>query len=747
MKFMFIRTLLVLCLLAAVFSVEAQSSLLRENIPVAVNGSAVKYPWVGGFNCPQFGHVDVDFDGLIDLYVFDRVGNVSTIYRNNGSDYVFAPEFSDNFPAMTDWVLLRDYNSDGIADIFTFSDVAGIAGMRIFRGYNDAGVLKYDRIEFTNNPYNLVYIPVGSIYTNLYIAFDDYPDLVDIDSDGDLDVLTFEPGGGTIDYYKNFSQENGFGNDSLSFKLGTNCWGEFYESGISVELELSNSPDSCAANVMAETSAEIRHVGSTLLAYDADNDGDKELLLGDISFDNINYAHNAGSASHAWMNMQDNVFPANSLAIDIPAFPATFLADVDRDGIKDLIAAPNNGTSAENYEVGWYYRNTGTNNNPIWTYQTKTAFIDDMLDLGSGAHPAFADLDADGDLDMVVGNNSFFVAGGNKNSRLFRFDNVGTATSPSFDMVDDDYLDLNFYSSVTWSFSPTFGDLDGDGDLDLIVGDELGNLFYFKNTAGANQPIQFNLPIPNYKKIDVGLAANPTIVDLDRDGLSDLVIGERNGNLNYYRNVGTLGNPEFNPDNTDPAIATNEVLGGVDTRLPGTLTGHSQPVFVDFNGQYMLFCGTESGTVFQYNNIENNLTSGLFTKLTQDYGQLRQGTRTNIAIADLDNDEALDVIIGNHRGGMSAFRTTYHSDGTGSVTPQPTTVVIAPNPADDVVNITVYNAPNSTANLSIWNVLGQQIINTAYQYQPIETKNLPAGCYYLRLQWGETVVTKTFIKK
>ena len=72
-------------------------------------------PLVGGFNCPEFSEVDLNNDGKLDLFVFDRIGYACVTYLNVNNKYVFSPEYLDNFPKLNDWALLRDFDGDGIA--------------------------------------------------------------------------------------------------------------------------------------------------------------------------------------------------------------------------------------------------------------------------------------------------------------------------------------------------------------------------------------------------------------------------------------------------------------------------------------------------------------------------------------------------------------------------------------------------------------------------------------------------------
>lgn len=735
-----------------VFSAAVSFAQVLERIypTVVAAGDTLRFAWAGGMNTPQFSAADFDNDGWEDLFIFDRTGHTSMVLLNTGALdaewFQFAPGSARRLPDdLTEFVLLRDYNGDGAADIFAFTDTPAFPGIRCYTGRYEEGKLYFDRHNFPNVPSNIIYFPTfGGQLTNLYVAFDDYPAVDDIDGDGDLDILTFASGGGHVEFYTNFSIESGFGTDSLIYRLKDNCWGRFYESGISEFIDLSSDEDSCS-NMLWEAGVdeERLHVGSTLLTFDKDNDGDKEVVLGDISFENLNMLTNGGSAETAFCTEQEVNFPANSIPVDIVAFPAAYLVDLDNDGDRDLIASPNAPNNSENYGVVWYYRNTGTDAIPVFEFQEDNYLVREMIDFGSGSHPAWVDYNADGLLDIVCGNFGYFVQGGGRLTSLALYENTGTADQPAFELADDDYLHFSDYTASSWNLAPAFGDLDQDGDLDLLVGEESGRLFFVENLAGLGNPFEFGVPVYNYKNIDIGQASSPQIIDLDRDGLMDIVVGERSGVINFFKNTGSGSIPDFSE------IPTNPFLGQVDVKEQNNPNGNCRPAFLDFDGAYHLFCASESGRVLEYGNIEGNL-DGTFQLINDNYGDLRVGEKTAIAIANINGDPALEMLVGNARGGLSLFQTTYTAEGTLPViqlTDEPLPRIF-PNPAGDRLYFS-WPACGRQAQMILLHPSGVAVgaAPVSSGQESVDIGHLPPGVYYAVFRSDSGAATISFIKK
>src|SRR5688572_21552687 len=153
-----------------------------------------------------------------------------------------------------------------------------------------------------------------------------------------------------------------------------------------------------------------------------------------------------------------------------------------------------------------------------------------LTGVGPSATPTLVDIDGDGDLDAFVGN-------GYGETRFFR--NTGSATAPRF--VDAPNFGL---TNVNFSASPTFADIDGDGDLDAFVGDADGETRFFRNTGNDTAP-GFLAEGNNFGLTDVGSLASPELVDIDGDGDLDAFVGGASGHTNFFRNTGSATAPGF----------------------------------------------------------------------------------------------------------------------------------------------------------------------------------------------------------
>ncbi|NYT26778.1 MAG: VCBS repeat-containing protein [Candidatus Thiodubiliella endoseptemdiera] len=197
------------------------------------------------------------------------------------------------------------------------------------------------------------------------------------------------------------------------------------------------------------------------------------------------------------------------------------MADIDGDGDLDLVMGEAYGTLK-------YYQNTGTTSSPAYEAKTGGNNPFNGIDVGGYSTPTLADIDGDGDLDLVVGE---------QNGTLKYYQNTGTTSNPAYEAETGDSNPFNGIDVGRYS-KPTLADIDGDGDLDLVVGERNGTLKYYQNTGTTSNPAyEAKTGDDNpFNGIDVGYSSSPILVDIDGDGDLDLVVGKNDGTLKYYYN-------------------------------------------------------------------------------------------------------------------------------------------------------------------------------------------------------------------
>ena len=661
-----------------------------DSIEVTKNGVPLSLTWSGGLNYSQFSEIDSDYDGDMDLLVFDRSNDQIRLFENrlvNGNRmYVFNPNGHTLFPTDLRYRLAAiDYNQDGKNDLFAY----GIGGVKVYKNTGNSTT----GLQWTVSK-NLLYSDNWGTMLNLYVSSADIPAIVDVDLDGDIDILTYHISGEYLQYHKNLSQETYGHSDSLMFELKNECWGGFREDVNSNSVFLNDQTAPCqGGNVpnpqLKPNETEKAHAGSTVLAIDMDGNGVKDLLLGDVAYPSINFLTNGGTTvnSNSLMISANPNFPANSTPVSMQLFPAAFWVDVDFDSKKDLLVAPNAKNVSENETSIMKYKNTMSNTNPNFVFETKAFLQEDMIEHGTGSIPVLTDLDNDGLVDLFVANYFSYKPTLAKESRIAYYKNTGTINNPVFTFIDNDFLNLS-QSGLGLRMVPSFGDLNNDGKKDIILGLENGTLCYLQNTTSGSIPT-FSTPITNYQDhigqtINVGQFATPQLFDLNLDGKLDLIIGKKTGEILYYQNKGTLTTPSFELINSN--------LGNVDVSSSISPDGFAVPHFFRNLDTTYLIVGSMEGAIYFYDSIDENLASGTgFRTISSNF--LNQdkniGGYSACAVGYLDNDSNLDLFIGQDLGGL--FYLEHDSlSNLGLMNPFFTLpeIHVYPNPAYDKITIT-----------------------------------------------------------
>lgn len=727
MKFNF--GLYVLLLFWCTFVINAQN-FDRINIDILDEGKLLPNSMAGGIKNGQFSNIDLNGDGVEDLFVFDRTGDRVLTFVKKGplgsTEFEFDPSYISIFPTLTNWALLYDFNRDGIVDIFTGSKF--YPSIEVWKGQKDlSGRTTFRKLTFDYGDFpESLQFPINPGFTPIYVNSFDVPAIDDVDSDGDYDIITFESDGSYASYYKNVSVEENLGLDSLKYIRQDICWGKFSESQFNEEITLSNNIFSCAPAFTSGNSGG-RHSGSSLTLFDQDGDGDKDMLIGDLANSKIKKLLNGGDKELALITEIEFNFPKNDVTPQIDVFLASYFVDINGDKKRDLIVTSNDINSGDNNSHIWAYINEGSDNAPIFKNISKNFLVDQMAYFNSGTHPAFADVNADGLMDIVIGTNGSKQLGSAKLNKIVLLLNIGTASNPKYTIENKDFLGFSIYDDKVGRFSPAFGDLDGDKDVDLVIGQVNGTLFYLENIAGENKAMVFAPPKAFYFDINVGRNAKPQIIDLDTDGLSDLVVGVNNNLLYFFKNIGSKNNPIFNSDGS--TLPNTDDLGQVFPNNNND-TKNGAPFFFNTPEETLMLMGSNAAELTVFGNIDNNVF-GAYDKKFSKLGNINAGLRSTASLADIDNDGYYEIAVGNESGGITFYNTIFKTDKiTQTNESLEDQIYMFPNPASQSVYISVLG---DVEKISLFDAFGQQIMALSnHQYNDIT--RTPSAVYFIKIE-------------
>ena len=284
----------------------------------------------------------------------------------------------------------------------------------------------------------------------------------------------------------------------------------------------------------------------------------------------------------------------------------------------------------------------------VYTEKTGTANPFNGVNVGGNAAPFLMDLDGDRDLDLIVGR---------LDGTLSYYKNTGTKTAPIYTLQTGTANPFNGFD-VGSNSTVAFQSIDTDTDYDLIVGNSVGVLSYYKNTGNNSAPVftaQTSTANP-FNGFDVGGYSAPYIADLDFNSVRDVVVGEDGGLLNYYKNTGSPSAPAFTLQ-TGTANPFNSINFG-------TLI-HTTPILIDFDldGDFDLILGLSTGVLYYYKNTGSK-TAPAFTVQTgtaNPFNVIDMGADSVPTAQDVDDDGDLDLIVGTSGGTIRYFMSVPNS--------------------------------------------------------------------------------------
>ena len=530
-------------------------------------GHAYALPFLGGFEHPRPQLLDIDGDRTIDLFIQENSGQLELFQRSANGWKLTAERFQDI--DIGEWYRFVDVDGDGLFDLFAESPLSDI------RYYRNVGTRTAPRFVVAADTLKDLQ------GTAIYADRQNIAQFADIDCNGKLDMLLGRVDG-TITRYE---MEGLDSNRAPRFRLIT----EKFED---IQIIGQRQPSMHGANTMA--------------VFDVDGDGDPDILWGDFFEPGLLWLKNQGTCARFDFHGERIPFPPGA-PLETSGYNAPAAGDLNGDGRLDLVVGvlggafnPVKTSTANLYELDQTAPGT-------WT--VRTPHLLDGIDLGAETIPAFADIDGDGDLDLLVGTK--IEPDNPRSGGIYWFENIGSRTAPA--------LQLRGRLAVLPAFhdAPALGDLDGDGLPDLVVGQFQDAVAWYHN-SGKSGPGRFVLVDSALVRLPRGSNAVPELHDIDGDGDLDLFLGDAAGRIAFFRNDGSKTAPHFVLITDDylgkragrravPRFVNGRLIvgteaGGLDTSLGVRLPPYAAPAFADVRGTGVpdLFVGGAGGGIVYY---------------------------------------------------------------------------------------------------------------------------------------------------
>lgn len=673
----------------------------NQDINVSNGKGILKNPWAGGLNAAQFTQIDLNGDGIEDVLAFDRTNQKLFTYINKsilGStiSLIYDPIFEKNFPLIENWLIVCDYDGDKRKDLFTSTS----AGVKVYRNISVGSNIKFEVAS------EALFSEGFSGKINLYVAASDIPAIGDLDGDGDIDILSFEPGGHYLEYHKNMSVEK-TGLMGLQFQKVGDCWGNFIHNDcrdILFGVPCNASGNSLIALNSNSSSYQTMHMGNSLNLLDLNKDGIKDLLFGHVTCSNLVYMPNTGSLNQAKFLKADFDYPIKN-PVSVPSFAAAFPLDLNGDGQMELLTSTNvadNGGYIQDFQnsVSLFQFEKGD-----WVLKSKNYLQSEMIDVGEGASCIWWDGDQDGDLDLYIGNAGIRGPTGVRAS-IFYYENVGSSLRPELIFKTDDFAGLSTLIQGT-DIQLSLADLVSSGRRQLIISIQtfLGPEIRYC-TSNISE-------IKQYKLAGLSSSDRPLFTDWNQDGRLDLLVLEKSGRIRSY----------------DKSFSTtlSADWGGLSKKVDWVLQSFAL-ADVNLDGQLEFMGIDKLGRL--HVGILDPKTSFIQWRSDANFESFNFGQRATVSTSDWNQDGLMDISIGLATGGIQLLQNKFISELSTNI--ENSSFQLWPNPSKEYIQIMT----NESGIYELIDITGKKLIADVQieKLYParLDISQIPRGVYFIK---------------
>ncbi len=534
-----------------------------------------------------FSIVDLDADGLLELVEADGFGGFHVFRQQSLNSTTFNATNFIMIDHLLEWYpmpVFTDFDLDGQLDL-----LAGLYNGQMPHYEQDPGENTFSRINGTFSG-----IDIGS-----YAA----PTLVDLDNDGLLDLIIGSASNNALYHYEQ---------DQLNqpvFSRVTNQLGGFTFGDEPAPCFTDLEQDGYLDLLVGSGNGQIAHYRATTATLETQCVSTTEPTIlsstsavvgGEVLNDNGSFVYRRG----VYYSLTNSLPGSGDGCVTIGTGSGEFST-----------------TLTDLYEGKKYFiRTFATNALGTWFGDVKTLTTSvSNIDAGEYAAPAFVDLDYDSKLDLIIGN---------EDGTLAHYEQAET-NSMTLNLVTDNFNNID----VGGQSSPVCLDIDNDGLLDLLVGNQNGTVDRFEQYEFGS--LVFNLVKNNFLNYDVNGYAKPAIADIDGDGLIDILVGQLYGRLRH-----------FEQDASDP-----EIFNLVNSEFSGIDVGYNAAPFftdLDADGRLDLLVGKRNGEVVHYRQDSQNSLS--FSHVIDSFGGIDTGGYAVPAVCDINGNNRFDMLIGQVDG-------------------------------------------------------------------------------------------------